>query len=546
MRKFFSQRIKMVLVLCLTITSIIMIKVVNSNNIAKIKEQRTDDSIIKIKYGSKLYENKNTKDNINQDVEIDLNKNILDNLQNSKNEQKIKYKEREEDNFISKIKDNLYNLFNINKDVVIDTKDIAAPDNIQNIDIKILEDNAIINFTEPKDNGTDYEYIIENEDKKETLNFHSEAGIYGYSYKISNSEETVADESANKLDNAPIIIQNIDWDKDYYLHIRTIDKSNNISENNTIKITIPSFGLKIEYIDKETGNVLSIPEKVTGMIHDSYDAKKKIKEISDYTLIGASGEQEGMLKRELTTVRFEYAQNKVLNIKYIDEENGMEIAETDEIEGYIGKELELNPKVINEYVPIDYKKNIKMQRNTDEVVFKYKKFENKVAEIITNNSNEVNNNGQLQEKNDKTNISSENGDNNIVENKIKEESKKEIRIRYVDINTNKLLLEDKVIANDEKQIKYKLKEIEGYNLVNNIDGNSDDRYKQNRKLNIRKEETSDDKSIMDEIISSLDINDNIKNDNDSGLTEDERRRVMAQYEIVMNCDESDYIIYYKK
>ena len=53
--------------------------------------------------------------------------------------------------------------------------------------------------------------------------------------------------------------------------------------------------------------------------------------------------------------------------------------------------------------------------------------------------------------------------------------------------------------------------------------------------------------LIDEIISSIDTDNkfNVNNELDS-LTEDEKNMIDEQYEIVMNCDESDYIIYYKK
>jgi len=160
----------------------------------------------------------------------------------------------------------------------------------------------------------------------------------------------------------------------------------------------------------------------------------------------------------------------------------------------------------------NYKKNIKIERNTDEVIFKYKKLEDKITTIISNSA---------------------------------QEDGRKIRIRYIDINTNKLLFKDEIVVNDdEKQIKYKLKKIEGYNLVNNIEDDSNNRHDKNLKKT--KDGTKKENNIMDEIINSLDIESNIKNDNDNGLTEDEKRRTIAQYEIVMNCDESDYIIYYKK
>ncbi len=534
MGKHFNQRIKIALAIVLIVFSITMIKLIEGRRyLAEVKEQRAEDSIIKVKYGSKIYESKKKmqeKSNIIDSNETKTNE-CNNSITDDKNE--IKIDEKKSNNFISKVKDNLCNLFNLDKKVTIDTKDISAPDNINKIDIKILEDNAIINFDVPKDNGTDYEYIIEDEDREEKLNLHSESGIYGYSYKISNNENNMADKVANKLDNSPIVLQNINWNQNYYLHIRTIDKSNNTSENKTIKIDLPSLGVKVEYVDKNTGAHLSMSEKMTGNINDNYDAKKKLKEIQDYTLVDTVGEAEGKLKRELTTIKFEYAQNATLSIKYIDEETKQEISKNNEMSGYIGKTVDVKPIKVESYIPNDISKNIKMTNVENEIVFTYKKVQTKVED-----KNKEQNQMALTENN-----KVQENENILQEDNANNNNKKNISIRYVDINTNKLLFEDKVVVGEEKQMKYKLKKIEGYNLVNNMYDNSDNKDKRG-KSNYDMQESKT--NIMDEIIDSLDIDASIKNDTNDGLSETEKRRMIAQYEIVMNCDESDYIIYYKK
>ena len=55
------------------------------------------------------------------------------------------------------------------------------------------------------------------------------------------------------------------------------------------------------------------------------------------------------------------------------------------------------------------------------------------------------------------------------------------------------------------------------------------------------------KSIIDEIIDSLgkEVNIDEKFQEDL-LTTNEKNNIKAEYEIVMNCDDSEYIIYYKK
>ena len=60
---------------------------------------------------------------------------------------------------------------------------------------------------------------------------------------------------------------------------------------------------------------------------------------------------------------------------------------------------------------------------------------------------------------------------------------------------------------------------------------------------------NEEESVIDEIIKSLgkeakqNINNSLKDDS---LTTDEKKNIKSEYEIVMNCDDSDYIIYYKK
>lgn len=87
---------------------------------------------------------------------------------------------------------------------------------------------------------------------------------------------------------------------------------------------------------------------------------------------------------------------------------------------------------------------------------------------------------------------------------------KEIRIIYKDFATNKILLQDTInVRSDQKIIKYKIKRIEGYRPMD-----------------------EEDKSIINDIINSL--------------NEQENKKYKEEYEIVMNCDKSDYIVYYKK
>ena len=66
--------------------------------------------------------------------------------------------------------------------------------------------------------------------------------------------------------------------------------------------------------------------------------------------------------------------------------------------------------------------------------------------------------------------------------------------------------------------------------------------------NNQNDSENNEENIIDEIIRSLGNNINLEEDyaEEDFLTTDEEKLKKSEYEIVMNCDDSDYIIYYKK
>ncbi len=507
----FKRKMKIILAIILIITILIMLKInINSKiNIASVKETTSKSSIIEVKAGSKVYEANDTSQE----------KNIV-----SENNNKTK------------------------KEVEIITQDTKAPDNIESIETKVLENNVIISFNKPKDNGNNYEYIVENNDRKENLNFYAESGFLGYSYKITNNEEDQAENKVNKIDDSPIVVQNLDWNKNYYLHIKTVDNNQNFSENKTLKIDLPSNGVNIEYVDFNSNKTLAIPEKISGMINDNYNASDLKKEISDYTLVETTGNQEGLLQKEAITVKYKYAKNANLSIKYIDKLTGKEIAPSSEIQGYEGKSTEITPKEISGFTCENKISNIRLNAGDNEIKFIY----NKTGKVIVSYIDEFTNQKLSQ---DEIKVYSYGEEYNTLPKKfsnyeltrtsenvngvIDEDTKYIyyyykpsiiVSVKYVDFDTNDVLLEDKIVGNEGSNIKYKIKKIEGYKLVKDIQ-NPDD----------------EEESIIDEIIQSLSPEDDYKEiDLGDSLTEDERKNIKDEYEIVMNCDNSDYIIYYKK
>ncbi len=497
-----KRRIKIIMaILVIAICVIILSKnKQSSNKIVSIKEKTYNSSLVEIKNGSKIFENTDNLPN-----KIDIKK------ENNSNE------------------------------VELNTKDTIAPNNIEKVNTKILENNAIINFEQPKDNGNNYEYIIENNEEEEKINFYSESGIYGYSYKINNNMEDTADKKVNKLDNSPFIIQDIDWNKDYYLHVRTVDNNGNFSENKTCKIDLPSNGINIEYVDINTGITLASPEKILGMINDNYDAKNMMKEVSEYTFIKTDGILEGKLKKEKENIKYMYAKNAVLNIKYIDKITGKEILEQKEIKGYEGENVKIDEINLKGYICENNVKSFKLNSGENNISLIY----DKVGELIISYINEENNEkicedeivklvyGNSYETKAKDfenyefvkNTENKNGviDSDKIYIDYYYKPKFSVEIKYVDIDTDKIIYKEKLTTQKGKKLKFKLKEIEGYSLI--------------------KDSNNDEESIIDEIIKSL--GNDLENSYDP-LEKVKKDNIKSEYEIVMDCNDSDYIIYYKK
>lgn len=533
MANFFKQRIKIFAAIFLMIVCIAILKIniKSKTQLASIKEEKATSSVIEVKKGSKIYEST-----------LGTNTSDLSNNQNSNNG--VNDNEDSNKKFDVKKLLNTNNLFNKSDKVELNTNDTKAPDNIDNISVQVLENNAIINFNKPKDNGVNYEYIVEDNENREKLSFYSESGLYGYSYKINNNKEDSADKKVNKIDELPFIIQNIDWNKDYYLHIRTADNNNNFSESATFKINLPSNGVNVEYIDINTGKVLASAEKISGMINDSYNASSLEKRIADYTFVENEGNLEGTLKKEQVNVRYKYAKNACLTIKYIDKQTGKELISPKKIQGYEGKVINIDKVKIDGYICETDINSIKLNKQEETVSLLYNKIGNIIISYIDESTNEkickdyaesmyYGNSYSFEPKEFENYelVRSTQNDNGILNSDYINivyyyKPKYIVNLKYVDIDTDEMIYEEKIAITKGNKIKVKIKEIEGYRLIRDYN-NEDD-------------------TIIDEIIKSLGSDLEEDFDSNDNLTTNEKENILSQYEIVMNCDDSDYIIYYKK
>ncbi len=459
-----------------------------------------------------------------------------------------------EDNIIK----NNTNQFFYNK-ISIDLKDKAVPNSVEVIDTKVMEDNMIINFEKPKDNGTSYNYYISNKGKEKKLEMYAKSDIKGYSYIIDNTEENEADNQINKLDNEPILEQKLDWNKNYYLHIKSCDNENNFSSNKTFKLELPSEGVGVKYIDTNTKSEIDVEEIISGYANQEYEVKSK--QIDGYQLVNTIGKESGVLKKEKTNIIYEYAKNATILVNYIDRLTGKKLKESRSISGVQGQLITINAEKIDGYTYEKSKTNVKMNDEYNVFNIYYNEIPKgtiivKYLDIETNNEisdsnvieGRVNSKYNTEERiiegyrlkmipdNKEGTINS--GKNEVVYYYIKEDNKKISQntknikeITYVDYDTKEIIGKETIELNNENISKIRIKQIEGYRIMNINDFNEDE-------------------SIIDELIKSLESDsDFIQKEEDNKkiiIPKKIDSKVLSEYEIVMNCDDSDYIIYYKK
>lgn len=430
----------------------------------------------------------------------------------------------------------------------LDTQDKEKPDNITNIKSSIVDNYVILDFDKAKDNGTSYSYYLqENKNNEEIVTdvktIYNESGIKGYNFIIDNEQTTQAGYEVNKNNHEPILISNIEWDKNYYLHIRSIDNNNNYSDTLTYKINLPSKGIRMQYLDMNNYQEISTEETVIGNINDEYNVKDYNKKISGYKLVKTDGEEEGKLKKEKINIKYLYAKNASLVIKYINKLTGEEIAQSTHIDGYEGKNYNIEPKEIKGYKYSSGKEQVKMKAGTQIVNLYYDEIGNVQISFVDEKTGE--------------NILPDEVINNLVgttyetEEKeipgyelIKIEGNKEgtiastttyityyykkkakVSVKHIDIDTNKELEEEILEGYVGDKIIVKSKNFEGYTVYS-------------------KSKESDDKSeknIIDEILADEEY-ETIENEKSEEKTKDS----FQQYDIILDTSQKEYIIYYKK
>ena len=517
---------------------------------------------------------------------------------------KLYKKAKEEDEFTEVKAEEKQGILSTTNIFEIETKDNASPNNVTNIKSVVTDDYIIISFTPAEDEATLYEYYIETEDKNSDINvgndvqsnksnitqIYSDSGIKGYNYIIDNSKETEAGVNANKTDDEPILFTGIEWDKDYYLHIRAIDNSGNYSENLTYKIDLPSKGVMLKYVDLKTNSEISPEETIIGTVNEKYNINSFNKNISGFELVGIDGKTEGVLKKERINVKYNYAKNASIKIKYVDT-LGNNILEPKIIEGYEGKEYSIYPKDIKGYVCEVQNLSGKMTVGVEERVFTYNKlgtvnalYVNEITgESIANDvviTDIYGNSYKTEEKvipgYELSKVDGETeGTINSDNTKVTYYYKKQVSmvVKHVDMETNKLLDEEVISGLEGDKVEVESKSFDGYvlniaedkdkiNSANDLIKDALENYESEKIIDNSKLEeeksfynSKDDKYNLDSNLRNTDIVYEIISDDyeeNSEITEDEtdnkleEKNIKQHYDIVLDPNEKEYIIYYKK
>ena len=528
--------------------------------------------LIYIKLKSPLIKIMKTEDELNTKQMIEIKPKLA-----YKGEVEVYKKTKEEKEFTKILNDKNKEI--ANDEILIDMPDKASPENVKNIETFVVDDYIIISFEQAKDLGTEYEYYVKMEDDKNQISSEivkniSKSGIKGYNYIIDNLEETKAGYEINKNNSEPILFNKIKWDKDNY------------SDNLTYKIELPSNGIRMQYIDINTNSEISPEESIVGKINEEYNVKEYNKNIENYTLVEIEGEEQSKLKKEKINIKYKYAKNSTIKISYYDSITNTKISDDEYINGYEGKEYNVQIKNIPGYKYSNTKGILKskMIEGIQEIKIYYNKISHiniKYVDILTKQkiipdekiTDIIGSEYRIGDK-EISGYELEKVDGQKEGTILDEEinitfyykEKASIVVKHVDIDTNEILLKEEIDGYVGDNIKISSKEFEGYILNENYEkyqksknnkleikeennpkhepSKTSNKEKKNIKEELEEEFFITDKkttNIIDELLTEENFD--IKKEN---ISENNYIETIQSYDIVLKCNNDEYIIYYKK
>ena len=256
-------------------------------------------------------------------------------------------------------------------------KYVTLPKNIENYDLIGDTENTIGEY---KEETIEVIYYYEKTPTKVIVNYVDEEGeellpekeIEGY---VSQEYETKAEEIEG-YELVDVIGEEKGEMTKQYIEITYVYKH------------IKSGGVRVEYIDKETGEKLAEDEIIEGYVGDKYETERK--EIEDYQKADPEPTNaEGTMKEEeiLVTYYYERTPSGILTVKYVDKDTNEEITYKDEageektyayeITGYVGEYYKTEEKEIPYYKRVETMMPVNsegiLSKNDETVTYYYEK-----------------------------------------------------------------------------------------------------------------------------------------------------------------------------
>lgn len=230
----------------------------------------------------------------------------------------------------------------------------------------VVRDNIEVTYYYKKDTAVTVKYI-DKYTEEEIATSVKKTGLQGDDYETEQKTingyvyDSVEGEATGKMGATPIEVT--------YKYIK---------QSNVI----------VECRDEITGALIGQKEPVTYNEKDTYTTEALT--IDGYTLTNNSKNTEGIVAREDITVTYYYKKDTSVTVKYVDMMTGKEIETQEVINGVENQEYETTKKQIEgyEYIETIGKASGQMERNPQEVTYRYKKQANLITEHIDANTGE--------------------------------------------------------------------------------------------------------------------------------------------------------------
>ena len=130
--------------------------------------------------------------------------------------------------------------------------------------------------------------------------------------------------------------------------------------------------VEVEYIDKQTGEKLD-EDELKGHIGDSYETEEK--NFDNYELIEIPDNTMGEMTEDTIVVKYYYKRKTEVEVHYVEKNTNHQLAESDNIEGYVGDEYKTQSKDITYYKLVGQTENTEgtMERDKITVIYYYEK-----------------------------------------------------------------------------------------------------------------------------------------------------------------------------